>query len=542
MTNKFSTIPQEIEATLTQREKVLFPFFKKMNIMFFIFFTIITAVLCVIKQFIPVGGMLAGTVVFIFSLKFLYKGKMRIATWFATAGLFFAQFVCILFIDSGANPYVVYRMLAFAMFISLAQFLISTKLKEILFFQAATFLLAAFELFTLIPVISPEDKMTFYTSSVVVASAFAMSLSLLITNFNMITNFTTLLINEKLSINKAFSEISEIVRESKKGLETGQFLSENATTASTEAVSIQETFVDLKNASNQLSETAFSMTESFMVMAENAVEMKDNTASQNNAISESSAALTQIAANLSNINEITAQRSKNMNSLITSLGSQKTVIQEALTAVNDVKSSSSDISSFVTTVEEIANQTGLLAMNASIEAAHAGAQGKGFAVIAQEIRKLSEETSKNSTHIAEVLLTNEKTVEKAAESVTSFANQVDQNTHELQETMQSLEGILMGISEMNIGTRSVMNSLQEIVETSKHNETVVEDVSTKITEQKEIMSGVKEFIQTLENSVNKTETQIQSIQNVLNIISETSDKNIAMAETVNASLEAMNLQ
>ena len=541
MTNKFSTIPQEIEATLTQREKVLFPFFKKMNIMFFIFFTIITAVLCIIKQFVPVGGMLAGAVVFVFSLKFLYQGKMRIATWFATAGLFFAQFVCILFIDSGANPYVVYRMLAFAMFISLAQFLISTKLKEIIFFQAGTFLLAAFELVTLIPVISPEDRITLYTSSFVVASAFVMSLSLLITNFNMITNFTTLLMNEKLNINKAFTEISKIVKESKKGLETGHLLSENTIIAEKEAKSIKETFLDLKKASEQLLNTAVKMTADFAVMQEDSVEMKENTVSQNNAISESSAAITQIAANISNINEIASQRNKNMNVLITSLNGQKAIIQEALTAVKDVKDSSNDISSFVTTVEEIANQTGLLAMNASIEAAHAGAQGKGFAVIAQEIRKLSEETAKNSTHIGEVLETNEKTVEKAAEAVNSFANQVDQNTKELQETMQSLEGILMGISEMNVGTRSVMNSLQEIVDTSKHNETVVGDVSGKITQQKETMVGVKDFIGMLENSVSETESKIERIQNILSIVSETSETNIAMAETVNESLEAMNI-
>ena len=89
--------------------------------------------------------------------------------------------------------------------------------------------------------------------------------------------------------------------------------------------------------------------------------------------------------------------------------------------VQQVKESSDKVSNFVQAVNDIAAQTGLLAMNASIEAAHAGTLGKGFSVIAQEIRKLSEETTKNAQNITDTLKENEEIVNTTTSSVATFS-------------------------------------------------------------------------------------------------------------------------
>ena len=88
-----------------------------------------------------------------------------------------------------------------------------------------------------------------------------------------------------------------------------------------------------------------------------------------------------------------------MDKLVHNLDSQMLLLQKLVDDVGLVKESSVKVSAFVDAVNQIAAQTGLLAMNASIEAAHAGTLGKGFSVIAQEIRKLSEETSKNAQKV-----------------------------------------------------------------------------------------------------------------------------------------------
>ena len=541
MALKLTTLTEELKEKLNDKEKVQFPFFVKMCFSLFFLYFVIAIVLVALKVYTGAASVGAGTVFFFLTLYLLQKGKMQTATWMATIGLLFGQVICMHILDIGGNPYGVYRMAAYSVFLSLAQFLISSRIREIIIFQIASIALLTLKVVMIIPQIAPADMSTFKAAVPVTYLVMVVSTVILIINYKMIASMNARVIEEKENVSNAFSQIAEVVNESKQGLETGAVLSQKATNATEEVAIIHNTVVELKASSVQLSAAATNISESFEEMEKEAMKMQEDTSNQNNAISESSAALTQIAANLSNINEITSQRSKNMNTLITSLNSQKAIIQEALSAVNDVKASSNDITSFVHTVEEIANQTGLLAMNASIEAAHAGAQGKGFAVIAQEIRKLSEETSKNSTHIAEVLTSNEKTVEKAAGAVTSFATQVDQNTRELQETMQSLEGILMGISEMNVGTRSVMNSLQEIVETSKNNEEAVEGVSSKITIQKGAMGDIKAFINVLEGSITETDKQIESVQILLNDIKNTSDENVEMSVAVSKSLENINV-
>jgi methyl-accepting chemotaxis protein len=78
-------------------------------------------------------------------------------------------------------------------------------------------------------------------------------------------------------------------------------------------------------------------------------------------------------------------------------------IRRSAKAMADLRESSGFVSDVLSTMNDIADRTNLLAMNASIEAAHAGAAGRGFGVIAQEIRKLAESSAANSRRIVETM-------------------------------------------------------------------------------------------------------------------------------------------
>lgn len=538
---KSNLIPASVLEKLSQREKFVVNLFLVINICSGIAFILLTAYFFGFQKFFSGLSSFIGTAFTIAAIICLRKGQIKTSQIISFASRILATFIILFMVTTETESLVFYKMISFLIFLLVAETLISSNIKEVLFFYASVSILYVLKVLSIFSSMGQNMNSSMILLPIIAWICMTLIQALLISNFYVIKNIISVALKDKTTIQETLERVTNIVHESKEGLGTGIILSEKATIATEDTHTVLEEFVSIKDSTENIATASLNLSQAFEQLSQDSNKMKEETNKQQESISESSAALTEISANLSNINEITAQRSKNMSDLIEALKSQKTIIEKTLTSVGEVKSSSNSISDFIHTVEEIANQTGLLAMNASIEAAHAGSEGKGFAVIAQEIRKLSEETSKNATKISEALTTNEKTVDTAYLSVNDFAKQVDQNTQEIQDTMQALEGILMGLSEMNAGTQSVMKSMQEIVETAKINGTLVDGVSNSVASQKEEMQAITDSISSLQNSIVETDKKVETIQDVLSDIKNTSDKNVEMSEAINNSLSNINL-
>ncbi len=154
-------------------------------------------------------------------------------------------------------------------------------------------------------------------------------------------------------------------------------------------------------------------------------------------------------------------------------------VRSSASVVEQLGTRSDQIGAIVATIEDIADQTNLLALNAAIEAARAGEQGRGFAVVADEVRALAERTTKATREIGEMIKSIQGETRLAVSAMVEGVNEVERGTSEAAKSGQALEEILSQINEVTgqinqiataaeeqtATTREISNNIQQISDT-----------------------------------------------------------------------------
>lgn len=229
-------------------------------------------------------------------------------------------------------------------------------------------------------------------------------------------------------------------------------------------------------------------------------------------------------------NETSAKTATGQQAIQTAVGQMNEInstVASLVDKMNKLRESSHEIGSFITIIREIADQTHLLALNAAIEAARVGEQGRGFSVIASEVRKLAEQSAQSAKQVAKVIAFIQEETEQTVASTEQVAKVVEGGYKAVNEAGDSFSFIQISIGEVAGQVQEVSSAVEEIAaSTEQLTDTIrrTETIAKKTTsEMKNVTQAVEEHHATLEQ-INTSAEHMNRVSDELRALLEQYDE------------------
>ncbi len=218
----------------------------------------------------------------------------------------------------------------------------------------------------------------------------------------------------------------------------------------------------VNNSALQVSAAARQLALGAQQVVDSSERQRDKSAATAAAVEEMAASISTVAQNTDEVQQLSEQSlershqgNESISMLVGEVDQVESAVKDIAAAVNEFTRSTASIHAMTRQVKDIAEQTNLLALNAAIEAARAGEQGRGFAVVADEVRKLAEKSSQSASQIDAV------TQSLAQQSVT-VDQAIERGLSHLLSSQDSMETVAIVLSEANSSVNAVGSKVADV--------------------------------------------------------------------------------
>jgi methyl-accepting chemotaxis protein len=302
----------------------------------------------------------------------------------------------------------------------------------------------------------------------------------------------------------------------------------------------------LSEASDEVSNVVSQNFRAFDEIRLSAEQISEGTNATSTSINELSSSFTEVSNSLQegarlslNMQAAAFEGRESVEETISGINHLKEVVQEASQVIEHLGSSTQKIGEIINVIDDISDQTNLLALNAAIEAARAGEHGKGFAVVADEVRKLAERSSRATKEISALIRNIQEEADGAVKTVQGGVHQAEEGARLATETGGKINEVIKGveatvnlIEQIKTGAEEQARASQDIAHRAEEMSHQVNKVTHAVKDQ---ANNTRNVVQTIEQVRQMTKQMVTSTQSQ----EESNHQIVAAATKINEASQAI---